>query len=702
MTRPTLGKRAWLACVGLLSLSGAHAAGLAVEKTLNIDLAPKIEASMAKRERFAVDVPHTASLEIAGQWETSGAMSVWRYSVSIPTAVSMSFRADRFKLPAGAALNVTARNGTSATYTSASGSGELWGRVQRGDALQFEIRVATRDRAEVEFKIANLYAGYRGLGGGVADHPHFRKLQKQMAATTASCIENYSCHATPEKNNNADATAALVIGGIAQCTGTLINNLRHDGTPYLLTARHCQEGPAGSVFVFWNAVTPCGELLGSLYEGIGYSTGGTHTVFEQQDVWLLELGDLSASQGYFSGWDATGAAFIGGYSPHHAIGRNLQYAEWIGQSFLYDLPASVRGVGYDSTYWGVVNSLGSIGGGASGGGVFDPEHRLVGVASLAYLDDSGEGMCPLNPPPVPDAYTSTALYNALSAVWDTNADTTSFTNPVTLKSLLDPDNTGATVSPGLALLRGMAFTRDREYASTGSLVTLHWGGGGTGCTASGGTAGDGWTGPRPPDGSFDVTQFEPGYTNYTLRCTDGTRTAVRTLQIIWTHSAPALVFGAQNSTEFVGGNARLFWRSNVTPCVATGGRVGDGWAGTRPARGSVDIPLSQPGSFNYAMTCGTGSRTVSANTNVGAQSPVAQLQALSNNMRVNHLATLTQTAYGASCVRTGGVPGDGWEGATSNFPIQCNVDGSRHLAIYAHVLGGLCLGNCQRRLDLHR
>jgi hypothetical protein len=667
---------AFAALIGtlLLAVAGpADAASAVNAKVLSVDLAPKIAAAANRRERFAVDVPHAASVEDAGNWETTGETSTWRYAVRIPTAVSLSFHARTFELPPGAMLTVTANDGTRAVYTRESVRGELWSRIQKGDALSFELRVASVDRAQVQFALASLQAGYRALGGVGADHPAYRKtLGVSQTATASTCVRNFACEETAQNSRNARATAAIVLDGVALCSATLVNNLRNDGTAYLLTARHCQVNPSGGLVVYWDAVSPCGSVLGSVFDtrtAVDFATA--RTAFEQQDVWLLRLDSaISAAQPYFAGWDATGGTFVGGYSPHHAFGRARQYAGWFGQAALVTLPANTLGVGYDSTYWGVVNAVGSVGSGASGGGLFNPEHRLVGIASLAQQNAGGEGTCPAAAPPAPDSETAVALYNSLAAVWQSNADTTSFTNPVTLQSLLDPDDTGARISDGFEMLTGVSFYATSGYALTGQSITLKWSSGtGVTCVASRGAAGDGWSGSRPGSGSFDVIEYEAGVVRYDLRCTDGTRYVTRTAQVIWNESVPSLLFSGATGV-FLGGAANLTWSANVQPCVASGGVSGDGWAGGKPARGSQDVSASQAGDVAYTVACGSGERSVTGSVTVTYSTPYATLQALSNNMRIGSVVTLVQTGGGTSCQRTGGAPGDGWTGSTAFHPAR--------------------------------
>ena len=219
MKRPIPGALSLLAfALGVFGVGTVHAA--ASVQTLNVDLAPKIDVAVAKRERFAVYIPHIISPESAGTWERANGASIWRYSVRIPTAVSMSFHAGLFKLPGGASLAVSGADGASFDYVSTDGGrGELWSRINRGDTLNFKLRVATSLEPQVEFAITSLQAGYRGFGGGAPDHPHFRKLVAAgSAALAAACTENFSCRSDPANAVNGDATAAIVIGGVALCT----------------------------------------------------------------------------------------------------------------------------------------------------------------------------------------------------------------------------------------------------------------------------------------------------------------------------------------------------------------------------------------------------------------------------------------------------------------------------------------------------
>lgn len=644
---------------------------------LQVDLEPGIRQSAQRPERFAVDVPHEASPATHGSWSREKGVSTWRYSARIPTAVSMSFHAGVFQLPAGATLKASG-GGTVASYgprdTGATG---LWSRVFRGDRVDLELSVPQSQEAQVQLEISSLQAGYRSLGKGVDDHPAYKKL-RAISATTSGCIENFSCHENAGNFGPRNATGAITVGGVALCTATLVNNVRGDLKHYLLTARHCQDPNSGasSVVLYFDATVPCDAALASVYDTLsdGRFGGGTRTVVEQQDVWLIEFGpDLVAQHVYFAGWDATGGTFVGGYSPHHAQGRSRQYASWFGQALLHDINNSALGSGYRATFWGVVNQVGSVGSGASGGGLFDSGNHLVGTLSLAQVPaGGGDGLCPVASPTAPNSSNTVAEYNALAAVWDSTADTTSRTNPTTLKSVLDPDNTGTKVLDGFELMTGPYVHSESVNAFSGGDLKLTWEApGATSCVADGGRPGDGWGGPVPLSGTTRVTEDFDGDVFYILRCTDGTRKSYYAARVSWAQSPPNARFEASpNYDIYVLQTKRFTWNSNVQPCVASGGVAGDGWAGDKTKSGTQDVVMRKIGPVSYTLTCGTGSRVSVQTHTTNTQPPAAYLisAGLVDNLRIGQPLKLAVSGTG-NCTRTGGSAGDNW-GSSSGDPTE--------------------------------
>lgn len=683
MSRGLGGWSALHVAAALFLLFGHAAFAATVDDTLNVDLAPLIDQAAQSPTRFAIDIPHAVSADQAGTWTSAAGTSTWTYSVRVPTAVSMSLHASRASLPTGAVLTITGNDGTRVSYRAGDVSrGGLWSRPLPGDTLFISLSLSDAQRTQAVLQIESLQAGYRSLGGLVPDHPEYRRLFPRQKAQANSCTENYSCEATTANQGPAQATVAVLVANVDQCTGTLLNDTSGDGIPYVLTARHCENDALGGgapsaaadVTVYWDAVSPCSAALGSIFDGNAIAQTGATTVVEQQDAWLIRLdAQPAANDAYYAGWDATGGVFSGGYSIHHALGYDKQYVEWYGQPILQSIPGSTLQIGYTSTFWGVVNAMGSVGAGASGGAFFDPNNHVVGSGTVAALTNgpNSAGVCPVSPPAAPSPATITAQYTALSAVWSSTSDTTSSTGSATLQSALDAAGTGQLVLDGLGLL-SVTLTADQSTPLTGQTANLTWNApGAQTCTASGGLSGDGWTGSLGASGTRAVTEQSGGQVTYSLRCTASGEVGIGSVTLNW-QLVPAVmnVTGAGSPQAYAGSLVQLQWASNTQPCTASGGTPGDGWAGSKPSSGTQSVLVSVLGSVTYNLTCGTGGRVATGQYTVTVLAPyVSTIQSDANNLRIGQPVNL-EFGAGGTCTKSGGATGDGWAGPLSTSGVS--------------------------------
>jgi hypothetical protein len=686
MKRSGLSQLAAHSFAGVLLLVLCRAATAAPpQDVLDIDLAPLIDQSAQYPTRFAVDVPHSVSTTDAGIWTQSGTHSTWTYSMRVPTAVSMSFHASQVTLPAGAVLTVTAKNAATASYrTRDIARSGLWSRPLPGDSLLLTLAVNTTARPQTTLQIESVQAGYRSLGPGVPDNAHYRALMRG-ATQPSNCAVNYSCAATSANQGPAHATVAIVISNVGECTGTLLNDTSDDGVPYVLTARHCEGMPGGgdpgaaaNVTVYWDAVTPCGSALSSIYDGNAITQTGASTVVEQQDAWLIRLDAApAANDAYYAGWDATGGTFSGGYSIHHALAYDKQYADWYGQPILQIIPGATLNLQFSSTYWGVVNAAGNVGAGASGGALFDPNNHAVGSSTRALLINgpNTDGVCPTTPPPAPSPSTITAQYTALSAVWSSTADTTSTTGSATLQSVLDAANTGKLVNDGVGFLP-VTLTINQSSPQTGQTVNLTWSApGAQSCTASGGLSGDGWAGPRGASGTAGLTEQSGSQVTYSISCTAANQAGAASVTVTWQFVPASVSITGSGPTAAAGRLVLLQWAATTQPCTASGGISGDGWAGAKPSNGSQSVLASVLGNVTYTLICGVSGRTATGQYIIAVVAPIAgQVTGDANQMRPGQQVNL-QFAAGGSCVASGGAPGDGWAGPLSTSPQDSGVLG---------------------------
>lgn len=651
--------------------AGAATVPVHVVKT---DLRPLIRAAYQSQVQFAVSVPHSASITTDGTWTTAGGIATWHYAVQVPTAVSISFHAFGSALPAGSALVVRGNETTSSYRGSDLHRGELWSRIYPGDALDFTLTLPAAERNDVAFNITSLQAGYRSLGVGVPDHPYYRELRRTLTAASdnTSCVVNYACQVNANNTPPGAATVALVVGNLYECSGVLINDVPENNTPYVLTARHCETGSLGGgnpgaaaqLTVYWDATTPCGATLGSIYAG-GVPQTGAQTIVEQQDAWLVKL-DKSpvVSDAQFAGFDASGSAVLGGYSIHHAEGVDKQYVEWFGQAATVQM-SDVLGSSYVSNFLETINQLGNIGPGASGSGLFDQNDRLVGLLTLGRQsnDPSGYESCPIANPPAPDGTNGTADFTSLAAVWNSTADASSTTGSATLKSALDPANSGtvAVSSEAAASITFSPFTRDIFYV--GDSAQIQWSAANaTSCTASGGVAGDGWTGSALPNvGSLSVVESTTGTPTYTLTCQfPGGRTVSASTSLQWVIQATAQINAPY--VVWAGTPATVTWSSSVAPCALSGGSLSQT---NLPASGTVTTTQSNAGDVNYTIACGPSNDSDSSAALVHYVTPSVTFEANGTDRLLGQDFFLQWITEADSCTPSGGAPNDGW--ATTSF-----------------------------------
>jgi len=659
----------------IIAATGAHAA--APKDEISVDLATEIDKVARIPERFAVEVPHRIGVQAQGTWSDTGNVRTWNYQVQVPGAVSLSFHADRATLPSGVTLSVSG-GGAEYRYTSKDvHRGELWSRITRGDTLTFALSADAAQAGAVILDVVGLQAGFRSLGKGGPNNPHYDVLRQGMKASAATtvCVENYECHITPANRGPGQASVTLVIANLGLCSGVLLNDVPGDGTPYVLTARHCENGnpdggdpsAASGVTAYFDAVTPCGQTLGSVYDTATSAITGAVTMVEQQDAWLIRLdGPLPVTDAYFAGWDASGAGYVGGYTAHYGLGSARQYAGWYGQAYYAQMSAATLGVHYTSTFWDLVNQVGSIAPGASGSGVFDTNDRFVGTIvrgeSQTTAADS-PGVCPALAPPAPSPTTATAFATALSGIFDSTADPESTTGAVTLRTVLDPQGSGTLTLNGKWMPPQLSASS--STSGTGSLVTLTWSApGATSCTASGGHSGDGWSGTLAGSGSQTVTEYTSGAVTYVLTCNSVSTQSSASVTVTWSLATPAATIQVSSgSNGFVSFPIQLTWTSTVSPCTATGGIAGDGWGGTIGGRGTLTVIESTAGTYTYVLSCGSGSRTATAQVKVTFVAPTATLQDGGiTSVNIGLPVTLSGMGTGTSCATSGGGSGDGWAG----------------------------------------
>ena len=231
---------------------------------------------------------------------------------------------------------------------------------------------------------------------------------------------------------------AIVDGGYSGflCSGALVNNVRMDKTPYVLSADHCVENESQThKFYFLYQTSECGGTTGNYKVANGgtiVAHSNTPNSMAASDFLLLKItGNLSVTfrdSLFFAGWDRSGAASVGA-GIHHPGG------DWKKISFPQSVSAPTSGSyanKYFVVHWRTNPNKGVTEQGSSGSPLFNANALIIGTLT------SGSSAC--------NYVYGTDNYGRMSYHWNNNNATAANRK---LQPWLDPDNTGTTVLPGM-------------------------------------------------------------------------------------------------------------------------------------------------------------------------------------------------------------------------------------------------------------
>lgn len=417
--------------------------GLPEVRTRGLDLNEVMQED-AERERngelalYGRIIPVSSDLLHEGAWSEEDGEQVWRMRIVSPGAEATELFLPVFLPGRHGRLIIldpegVPRHGPYTMEDDPSGHG-LSTPLVAGEACVLEFRTTDPDGASV-------------LVGGVGHA--YRDVEAMVCNVDVAC--------TPEGTGWQDAIAGTVRISIVQnagtgwCSGALVNNVRQDCKPYILTAWHCGAGSTTAQFnqykfYFGYARPQCGSgsapagmvLTGAQLRGYSNDDEGR----TGSDFMLLEMNAQvpSSFNAFWSGWDATQSSTSagGGVSVHHPLGQpkkistytqTLTTGHWSNQAL-----ASHWLVRWAAT----ANGHGVTASGSSGGPLFkrDNDGRAYVIGTLS---GSSGGLSCTNTG-------GTSFFGKVSYHWSGNPN---FLNQK-LRHWLDPDGTGTLVLPGSA------------------------------------------------------------------------------------------------------------------------------------------------------------------------------------------------------------------------------------------------------------
>ena len=424
--------------------------------------------------RFAVPINVDFDLEKSGVWtDLPNGSRLWQLHIHSQDALGIAIAFNDFELPDGARLYVF-----SPDYKYVAGAFDADNNAQsrrflaplvKGDEVIIEYFLPKTATKKSGFKIPKIYHAYA-----------LSKLGETGFGASFPCQININCAQGATAQNQKRGVVRILMAlaeGLGWCSGSLINNTKQDGTPYILTAYHCDEGytPDHALWTFYfnyetsGCANPSTEPTSQSIQGCTRRAGLQATDFQ-----LLEAVQKvpSNANAYFNGWNRDSTNLTSkSYIIHHPLGD-------IKKISTDNNPPTVSTI---STTWSNevltvvtppnshINSVFTEGGmqpGSSGSPLFDANGRIIG-----QLHGGGFFECNVN----------YALSGWLAKSW--NGGGTASTR---LKDWLDPTNTGVltlggietptvvtgtTIAGKIRLWNGSAMANVKIYIGSDSTTT---------------------------------------------------------------------------------------------------------------------------------------------------------------------------------------------------------------------------------------
>ncbi|HEX2224791.1 MAG TPA: Ig-like domain repeat protein [Thermoanaerobaculia bacterium] len=402
--------------------------------------------------RFAVADGTAFTLKNSGTWQALPDGLLWRLRIHSPGAVSHNLGITRYDMPKGAKLWIydPGHQHVEGPYMARHRShhGDFWTPIIEGDEIVVEVFVpAGVSKPFLKFHVNQGYRGFRGFDKTIPGQ-----------GTAGTCNNDVVCPVgAPWAAIQIKSVGAYTVSGTAACSGTLLNNALQDGTPYFLSAHHCNVTSVtdSTVVVYWNYESPiCGNQgPGSTADNQSGST--LRAKWATSDFMLLELASVppAAYDVHYSGWDTTAiapAATVGIHHPSVDI-KSISFSNTPAQSAFYGSPFTNP----SGDHWRVTWDSGVTEPGSSGSCLFDATtQRCIGQLH------GGASACG-NPP---------------SALWDDYGKfgvswTGGGTSATRLRDWLDPLNSGITAmdgDPHLTTADGIHY----DFQGAGEYVAL--------------------------------------------------------------------------------------------------------------------------------------------------------------------------------------------------------------------------------------
>jgi lysyl endopeptidase len=345
---------------------------------------------------------------------------LWLLGIHSAGALSLNLAFKNFALPEGAKMFVYRPDGAQVlgafTHATTMQNEEFATELILGESLIIEYYEPQQVAGTGTFELFRVTHAYRGVADYVS----------RNFGDAGSCQVNVACPSAAPWTNEIRSVCMLVIGGNGFCSGVLVNNVRQDGTPYVLTANHCGSTGFNTWLFRFNWQSPTCSNPGSspAFNSVSGSVQVAANGFSDFSLVRMSSTPQAIFNVYYSGWsnvNTTVSSVVGIHHPQADIKKI---------SFANNPTSSVMWNGADTWQVGPWTT-GTTEPGSSGSPIYDPNHHIIGQLF------GGLSACGLPSSQQIDNY------GKFSTSWNNGSIAS-----LRLRDWLDPDNTCATVLDG--------------------------------------------------------------------------------------------------------------------------------------------------------------------------------------------------------------------------------------------------------------
>jgi hypothetical protein len=369
---------------------------------------------------------------------------IWRAKLSSENALALGLYFSDFYIPKGAKLFVYSpdKKQLIGSFTEQNNADTKLFATELilGDALIIEYDEPANVAGQGHFKIDNILHAYRGVDDFKSSYGY---------GGSGACEVNVNCSEGIDYKKQRNSVVRLQIKAGSSsywCTGSVINNVNNDRTPYILTADHCGTGATTSDLSQWifyfnyqsdDCDDPISEPLAQTMTGATKIAASSNSGTMGSDFYLLLLNENIPVNydAYFMGWDRTGDGSTNGVTIHHPEG-DIKKISTYTSPLTTTTYTSGGYVGSQNGSWEVnwsetTNGHGVTEGGSSGSPIYSQDGFLIGTLTGGWASCS--------------ALTASDYYGKFDFHWDKNGTDAN----TQLKPWLDPDNTGTMFLSGV-------------------------------------------------------------------------------------------------------------------------------------------------------------------------------------------------------------------------------------------------------------